>query len=60
MLWPALSAGAIIVERTIHKETTQAPAYIEDREDDANSQDYNGPEYNERTGGENEHVLRQR
>jgi len=60
MMWPALSAGAIIVERCIHKETTQAAAYIEDREDETNSQDHNGPEYHERSGGENEHVLRQR
>src|SRR5436305_14904783 len=32
MLWPALSAGAIIVERCIHREKPEAAGYIEDRE----------------------------
>jgi hypothetical protein len=31
LLWPALSAGAIIIERCIHREPT-APLYCEDRE----------------------------
>ncbi len=32
LLWPALSAGAIILERSLHQETP-TPQYYEDQED---------------------------
>jgi len=60
LLWPALSAGAIIVERCIHREKEDAAAYIEDREgpdlreDDQDKIDYQGK------NKENAYVLRQR
>ena len=35
LLWPALSAGAIIIERTVHRETyAPMPVYYEDQEED--------------------------
>jgi hypothetical protein len=37
MLWPALSAGAIIVERCIHRDEPVAAAYVEDRKEEAGS-----------------------
>jgi hypothetical protein len=34
LLWPALSAGAIIIERTVHRESyPPMPAYNEDQEE---------------------------
>jgi len=48
VLWPALSAGAIVLERTIHREAS-TPLYYED------------PEKPETQGKrEDEHVLRQK
>ena len=48
MLWPALSAGAIIVERCIHREKTEAAAYIEDREVQVRAKDYEALDYQEK------------
>jgi hypothetical protein len=59
LLWPALSAGAIIVERCIHREKAEAAAYIEDRD----AQEYATLDYQDKDyqhNKENEHVLRQR
>ena len=34
LLWPALSAGAIIIERTVHRESyAPTPIYYEDQEE---------------------------
>jgi hypothetical protein len=63
ILWPALSAGAIIVERCIHREKAEVAAYIEDRGVQESTEDYVGAEsrgdYQEKNK-ENEYVLRQR
>jgi hypothetical protein len=59
LLWPALSAGAIIVERCIHREKAEAAAYIEDREVPESSKEYEAEDYSNRNQ-ENGHVLRQR
>jgi hypothetical protein len=48
MLWPALSAGAIIVERCIHREKAEAAAYIEDREVQESAKDYDALDYQEK------------
>jgi hypothetical protein len=50
MLWPALSAGAIVLERCVHRETP-TPLYYEDQE---NLEDQENPE---NLG--DQHVLRQ-
>jgi hypothetical protein len=53
LLWPALSAGAIIVERAVHRDTSP-PVYYEDPDED---QDYEEQERLNRQ--EDQHVLRQ-
>lgn len=63
MLWPALSAGAIIVERCIHREKAEAAAYIEDRDvqqalNERDQIDYRDTNHN--NDEEKEHVLRPR
>jgi hypothetical protein len=50
MLWPALSAGAIVLERCVHRESP-TPLYYEDQE---NLEDQENPE---NLG--DQHVLRQ-
>jgi hypothetical protein len=39
LLWPALSAGAIIVERLVHRETP-TPLYFEDREEEKDREEH--------------------
>ena len=45
LLWPALSAGAIIIERTLHRETfAPEPIYYEDSQDHQDHQDQENQE----------------
>lgn len=63
VLWPALSAGAIIVDRCIHRERAEAAAYIEDRVAPEKLRDFapSGSDFDyHNDNGENENVLRQR
>jgi hypothetical protein len=58
LLWPALSAGAIIVERTVHRETP-APLYYEDRNGDRDYEDLENENQERQEPQEDQHVLRQ-